>query len=189
MGSSVDIEKRITEHFRVLALQTHHCIALQRAYNKYGKESFIGSIIQECKKEDLLNIEQKQIDEKSEYNSSRTAGSPLGTKHTERTRKKYSERMLAQWAVDRESGSGFYDRDFLDKRSEAISKAKRSKKNYNEDPTVHHFTHPEYGDVSKTQKQMRYEFNLLKANVNGLIKGRQKSCKGWRLKEKAPEGA
>ena len=189
MGSSVDIEKRIYEHFRVLSIGSHHCIALQRAYNKYGNDSFSHSVLSECHQDDLIKQEQEHIDHRSEYNSSRTAGSPLGTKHTERTRKKYSERMLAQWAVDRESGSGFYDRDFLDKRAEAISKAKRSKRNYNEDPTIYHFTHPEYGDVSKTQKQMRYEFNLLKANVNGLIKGRQKSCKGWRLKEKAPEGA
>lgn len=137
VGSSVDIEKRINEHFRVLALQTHHCIALQRAYSKYGKESFVGSIIQECKKEDLLKIEQKQIDEKSEYNSSRTAGSPLGTKHTESTKQKYSKRMSMEWARDKITATGHADPDRLKLRARAISETKRAARNYNEDPTVY----------------------------------------------------
>lgn len=188
VGSSVNVEKRLNEHFRVLSLGKHHCVALQRAFNKYGRDSFQGGIIKECDNGSLLCEEQKVIDERAEYNSSRTAGSPLGTRHTEKTRRKYSKRMIRQWAEDRESGSGFCDRDFLDKRATAISTAKLSRRNYNEDPTIYHFAHAEHGDVSATQKQMRYSFNLNKCNVNGLVKGRQKSCKGWTLK-KAPEGA
>ena len=40
IGSTIDISKRKKEHFRLLKKGEHHCFHLQRAYEKYGKESF-----------------------------------------------------------------------------------------------------------------------------------------------------
>ena len=40
IGSTIDMTKRKREHFRQLKKGEHHCFHLQRAYEKYGKESF-----------------------------------------------------------------------------------------------------------------------------------------------------
>lgn len=40
IGSTIDIAKRKRAHFRQLKKGEHHCFHLQRAYEKYGKESF-----------------------------------------------------------------------------------------------------------------------------------------------------
>ena len=40
IGSTIDITKRKRAHFRQLKKGEHHCFHLQRAYEKYGKESF-----------------------------------------------------------------------------------------------------------------------------------------------------
>ncbi|MBO1264500.1 GIY-YIG nuclease family protein [Proteiniclasticum sp. SCR006] len=40
IGQSNDINKRIGIHYRELKKNTHHNILLQRAFNKYGKDSF-----------------------------------------------------------------------------------------------------------------------------------------------------
>lgn len=186
IGSSVKIEKRIYEHFRVLSQGKHHSVVLQRAYDKYGRDVFFTSVVIECAKEDLIKHEQKEIDRKSEYNSSRTAGSPLGTVHTEQTKIKYSERMKEDWRRFKETGTGMCDRNFLDKRAKAISLAKRSRKNYNENQTIYEFSHPDHGTVHMTMKQLYTTFGLPSVSVCHLLKGRQKTCKGWTYK-KAPD--
>jgi len=43
-GSSIDFKKRIERHSRDLSYRKHHCIFLQRAYDKYGVDNFIYEI-------------------------------------------------------------------------------------------------------------------------------------------------
>ena len=96
IGSSINISKRVWEHFNTLTKQTHHNRHLQRAYNKYPNY-FIGFVLEDVlRAEDLLTKEQYWIDRLDAtnhsvaYNICPIAGSSLGVKHSEETRKKLS---------------------------------------------------------------------------------------------------
>jgi|SRR5579872_4983504 len=72
-GSSYDITKRFQQHKRDLTKGNHHCIYLQRAYNKYGADKFLfqKDILFE-KIEDARKHEQKILDSNEKlYNMSR----------------------------------------------------------------------------------------------------------------------
>jgi group I intron endonuclease len=93
IGSSVNIENRWKFHKSHLLKNTHHCKYLQNAYNKYGNDCFTYSILETCDrdKDILLALEQQYLDIlKPEYNHYKVAGSPLGMKHTEETKRKMS---------------------------------------------------------------------------------------------------
>jgi group I intron endonuclease len=91
IGSALNITKRWREHKHHLIKGNHHSIYLQNAFNKYGVYTFEYSVILYCSKEDLLFYEQRAIDTyKPEYNILKTAGSRLGTKHTEDSKAKMS---------------------------------------------------------------------------------------------------
>ena len=63
IGSAINIRKRWNFHKRDLKLNKHTNPHLQRAYNKYGKNSFIFEILQKVKdKEHLIFYEQKWLD-------------------------------------------------------------------------------------------------------------------------------
>ena len=62
LGSTNNFEKRKKQHLRDLRANRHHNIHLQRAYNLYGKNSFKFEILEQCKEEDLLTLEQKYLD-------------------------------------------------------------------------------------------------------------------------------
>ena len=71
IGQTIDIRERLYRHFYDLASGSHHSIKLQRAFNKYGKDSFeisykkysINSI------EELLIKEQKEIEKYDSCNN------------------------------------------------------------------------------------------------------------------------
>ena len=62
VGSSVHILRRFGDHKRELRKNKHHCIKLQRAWNKYGESSFVFSVIKEVEREFLKAEEQKILD-------------------------------------------------------------------------------------------------------------------------------
>lgn len=74
IGSSIDIEKRIKNHFRFLKNSNHHNQHLQAAFNKYGEENFTYSIIEFCEKDILFERElhhmliYKSLESKYGYN-------------------------------------------------------------------------------------------------------------------------
>ena len=81
IGSSVNLRRRISKHFSLLANNRHHNHPLQNAYNKYGPEKFIYGILEVCNKEDTLTIEQcylNTIKFSTLYNTSREAGTGGG---------------------------------------------------------------------------------------------------------------
>lgn len=53
IGQSINIKGRWSEHKTHLKYNKHHNIHLQKAWNKYGRENFKFSILEECNKEDL----------------------------------------------------------------------------------------------------------------------------------------
>lgn len=85
IGSSKNIYKRWKEHRNMLKKNEHHSKHLQAAWNKYGEESFIFNILEECNNEDLLAREQYYMDLYCSYdgyygyNESEFAGKPTMT--------------------------------------------------------------------------------------------------------------
>jgi len=69
IGSSKDLNKRWIQHKSNLKNNNHINVILQRSWNKYGKNSFVFDIIEECKENMLLEREQYYIDTlKPKYN-------------------------------------------------------------------------------------------------------------------------
>lgn len=97
VGSSVNIEARFRTHLRELNKGTHHASHLQRSFNIYGEESYFLNILTECTPDDLISEEQKEMDKGFDYNSSPTAGSSLGFKHTLETRRKQSQERIRRY--------------------------------------------------------------------------------------------
>lgn len=90
IGSAVDLPKRIRAHYNLLESNKHSNIYLQRAFNKYVVFDFdVIEIVQD--KNNLIIREQFFIDTlKPKYNISTIAGSQLGFKHSEETKRKIS---------------------------------------------------------------------------------------------------
>jgi len=99
IGSSTQINKRWKKHKQCLRRNKHHSNHLQNAWNLYGEESFKIELLEQVEpsKEKLLEREDYWI---SFFNSANSdfgynvrikAGSCLGTKRSEETRKKMSE--------------------------------------------------------------------------------------------------
>jgi group I intron endonuclease len=93
IGSSVNIKLRWSVHRHHLKTSTHCNKYLQRAWDKYGKESFIFTIIEECEnsKIQLELTEQKYLDLiKPEYNILKVAYSQVDHPVSEETKQKLS---------------------------------------------------------------------------------------------------
>jgi len=93
IGSAVNIQKRIYEHFRRLAAGKHENPRLQNAFKKYGRRAFSWSLLVEVTdRRALVATEQLHIDAiKPFYNICLTAGSRLGVQHSKQTKQRLSE--------------------------------------------------------------------------------------------------
>lgn len=98
IGSAINFAKRKYYHLYDLKNNKHHSIILQNSFNKHGEENFEFSVIEEVyEKENLIKREQYYIDTlKPKYNCSKTAGSPLGVKHTLQARLNMSKAHLGK---------------------------------------------------------------------------------------------
>jgi len=91
IGSAAYFASRKGVHFHNLRHNKHCNNHLQRAFNKYGEDSFVFEILCVCLPEDLISLEQHYIDTYiPEYNICRIAGNTLGVVCSEETRKKIS---------------------------------------------------------------------------------------------------
>lgn len=71
VGSSKDIYGRWVQHKRDLKKQQHHCVYLQRAWDKYGESNFIFEVLEILASDDkmeLFNCEQKWYSYYSDMN-------------------------------------------------------------------------------------------------------------------------
>ena len=88
----------MSRHKKDLAKGKHHSILLQRAWDKYGEQSFKFELIEKVSNpEHLLAYEQVYLDYYKSYESERgynickVAGSGYGIKWSEEAKKKISE--------------------------------------------------------------------------------------------------
>jgi group I intron endonuclease len=92
IGSSINISERWKTHLKRLNKNNHHSLKLQRHYNKYGVSDLQFSIvIQDCKKEDLLFIEQLFLNDKPYFNICKYAGNTLSRPCLQKTKQKMSD--------------------------------------------------------------------------------------------------
>jgi group I intron endonuclease len=92
IGSSVNLMHRKVTHFKTLSMGIHRNSHLQRAFAKYGGSSFSFHVLMLCEPSELLHYEQALLDRlHPEYNIYEVAGSPLGMKFSDETKKKMSE--------------------------------------------------------------------------------------------------
>lgn len=91
IGSTVKLSKRWEVHVRDLNKNRHHSRHLQSAWHKYGETAFEFIVLELVKPEQLIEREQMFIDMLlPEYNTSPTAGSPRGVRHTLEARRNMS---------------------------------------------------------------------------------------------------
>jgi len=89
IGSAINISQRWQTHLHILRKNKHHSIKLQRHYNKYKEFDLVFIIIEPCLPDFLFIREQYYIDQLNPYfNICKKAGSQLGMKRNEETRKK-----------------------------------------------------------------------------------------------------
>lgn len=83
IGSSYDLSRRNKDHWRLLKKGNSHNILLQRAWNKYGENSFVFEILAKCPKEYLFKLEQWFVDTiDPKYNVCKEDVSvPIGLRH------------------------------------------------------------------------------------------------------------
>jgi group I intron endonuclease len=99
IGSAINISNRKKTHLHQLKYNIHHCNYLQRSFNKHGKDNFIFEILEYCEKDKLIEREQHFINILNpRYNICRIAGSSLGVKRNNETKKKLSESHKGQKA-------------------------------------------------------------------------------------------
>lgn len=99
VGQSVNVKKRLKDHFQLLRAGKHHSVKLQRSFDKYGEENFFGDVEFICDDpEELTSVEQMLIDgamwfeQEPWYNISLVVDAPMrGRRHTEETRKRISQ--------------------------------------------------------------------------------------------------
>lgn len=99
----------------------------------------------------------------SEEHRRKISDAGKGKKRSEETRGKISEARKGK------------------KHSEETRKKMSGEKNHNFDPTVHAFSHPFFGDIHITKHDLSKRFLLDRSHISGLISGKQKSHKGWRM--------
>jgi group I intron endonuclease len=91
IGSSNNIKYRFDQHKKLLNKRAHPNCHIQRAWNKYGANSFEFNLLFECKKEFLLIEEQKLLDKNPAYNIAKYAQAfHKGLKHSKKTKEKLS---------------------------------------------------------------------------------------------------
>lgn len=154
------IKGRLRFHKYQLNKGIHENAYLQNAWNKYGSENFIFEIIEiVANKEIILEREQhyldlyKSYDQKIGYNIHKIAGSALGFKHDEETKKQMSEKASGE-------NNNFYGKKHSKESLEQMSKDRRGNKNARAKLTI-----PQVNEIREL-----YKINKDKTNIKELSK-------------------
>lgn len=97
IGSAVNLQNRFSAHIRLLRRNRHVNKYLQNSYNKHKEKNFKFEILENCNINNLLEREQYYLDLYKTYNIDKgynilpKAGSKLGYKLTEETKRKISQ--------------------------------------------------------------------------------------------------
>lgn len=196
IGSSTNIKIRWYTHTTQLLRNVHKNIHLQRAWNKYGRNNFQFQIMEQFGNnfsiKELLQEEQRLLDiycgNPKCYNMNKRAfdlngsNNPFyGKQHTIKTKK-----ILSDIALKRDPNK----HPWIGRRHsiESINKISLSKigktcgnKHSQYDHNIYTFT--KNNEIFEGSRFVFCEkYNLNKGNVCWLIKGKNKSVKGWSIR-------
>lgn len=192
VGSTFRFKDRFYTHKKDLLSNKHHCIFLQRDWNKLGPEKFIFEAIEEIEDNDKtlakdlrIDLEQKTIDEviknkgrNSLYNSHTNVRDFRVTERTDQYKerkslemKSYYEKNPEKKVLAKENARKFWNEVLKDREDIII-------------------THMETGEI-ETIKGSARQFCLLKElsykSFSQMLNGKTKTCGGWFLGTEKPE--
>jgi len=120
-SAAYTFNKRWNTHIHQLKNKKHHSTILQKAWNKYGENSFKFEIIECCEPTECLIKEQYYLDTiRPKYNINPTADSPLGRKLTKKHRKQISDRTVGE-------KNPFFGKHHTEETRELLSKKLKGK--------------------------------------------------------------
>lgn len=97
VGSTKNLRKRYKEHKNELEGHRHCNIHLQRAFDKYGEDSFYFDVLEYCPEENLIEREQYWLDSiPFLFNICKIAGNCAGVKQSLDTREKLRKQRLGK---------------------------------------------------------------------------------------------
>lgn len=97
IGSAVSLSSRLPHHKRTLKAGTHHNVHLQRAWDKYGENSFVFNVVEFVADPSVLieredyHMQRCRSEGVKLYNIRPEASSPLGLVRSEESKRKQSE--------------------------------------------------------------------------------------------------
>jgi len=208
IGSTIDCKNRWYKHQWELNNKKHHCLYLQRAWNKYGEKIFEFSVFEEWPLETLLDREQYFLDlylpTNILYNIESIAIKPpswKGKKHTKDTKQKMSiaakgriaspatKRKLSDIAQNRIGiKNGMFGKTLSNKHKEAISKGglkriglnngRAKPKNIN----LIHNNGTTYQGINVCVSDVARKLGINSRPLSAVVLGTKKTYKGWKLK-------
>lgn len=122
IGSSRNIPKRWAQHRCDLRAGRHHCVYLQRSWNKYGEEAFVFEVEESCKSKDLKEREKHFLETEFDdlYNLSKEAfGGDNISNHPEleRIRKVHSRNGKRWWNSKTKAEKEEYRQQFIGEKN------------------------------------------------------------------------
>lgn len=203
IGSSVNIRKRFKMHKCYLKNNKHCNLKLQNVHNKYGIEKLSFKIIEYVgNKNNLIIREQYYLDNLyPEYNICKVAGSTLGKKLSEKTKKKISESLKGHIAWNKGKSFSKEIKKKMSKSHLGLKSSEKTKKKLSENQKginnsffgkkhteacklnlskPFRFFSPE-GKIVKGINLRKFcrENNLAQSNMWRVLNNKLKSCKGW----------
>lgn len=125
-GQTSNFKQRSAEHLSKLRGNSHENIHLQRAFNKYGEDSFVFEFIEEVPEQDLTKVEQEYLNSRpwrELFNICKVAAKPpsaKGRKWSEEQRKAISERVRGE-------KNGMYGRKHTEEAKRRMSEYRKGR--------------------------------------------------------------
>ena len=132
IGSSVNIERRWWRHRSDLRGGWHRNLHLQRAWNKYGEDAFVFSVLEEVGDDMLLVMEQEYLDDYFDrghcYNIATIARSvgPLAEETKRRMSAAHKGKKLSE-ETKRKIGDAFRGKPLSEEHKRKLSEAHKGK--------------------------------------------------------------
>jgi hypothetical protein len=199
-GQTVSPRRRMNDHLSSLKKGKHHNIKMQRVYNKTFDDPRF-SVVLYCEKEELNYYEQtlidKHYDDKFNMNLNPNAVVPPNMKGRKQSPEHIEKRMRAHRGAKRsketckniseaKKGKPVDRTHNIGKKASKETREKMSKAHkgntYNCDMTMYTFVHDDGIAIECTVFDLYSSQNLDCAALWRVVKGKQKTHKGWRIK-------
>lgn len=187
VGSTNNLSRRKRAHFYDLRLNKHHSISLQRAYNKYGKESFRMFVLESfdaSSREEILKKEQYYLDFlKPEYNICKIAGTQEGHTRSDEFKQKMSKLIKEKYdaGICKAWNKGL--KGYRKHDEETLKRMRASHKNHNAVKVIQKDLSGNVLKVWDSLKQVSRELpcshTTLCNHINGKSRSKLKTFKGY----------